>query len=113
MFRGIDCDMIRLLGIAVISHRSYRVLDDLMCLPFHVGAVLYLDTLVDRIQDNTGNNVSSRSAKYSELTGLSEYGRTITHNNTVRHIIDVSLARCISLPWSFMVSSHALWNLMR
>jgi hypothetical protein len=43
---------------------------DPMYMPLHVGAVLHPDVLPDWVQDNTGDNISARNAKYSELTGL-------------------------------------------
>lgn len=41
-----------------------------MYMPLHVGAALHPDVLPDWVQDNTGDNISDRNAKYSELTGL-------------------------------------------
>ncbi|MFT8636965.1 MAG: DUF4422 domain-containing protein [Pseudoclavibacter sp.] len=56
--------------MAVISHKPYRMPEDPMYLPLHVGATLHPDVLPDWAQDNTGDNISDRNAKYSELTGL-------------------------------------------
>lgn len=56
--------------VAVISHKPYRMPQDPMYLPLHVGASLHPDVLPDWVQDNTGDNISERNAKYSELTGL-------------------------------------------
>jgi hypothetical protein len=56
--------------VAVISHKPYRMPQDPMYLPLHVGAALHPDVLPDWAQDNTGDNISERNAKYSELTGL-------------------------------------------
>lgn len=41
-----------------------------MYMPLHVGAALHPEVLPDWVQDNTGDNISERNAKYSELTGL-------------------------------------------
>lgn len=41
-----------------------------MYLPLHVGAALHPDVLTEWAQDNTGDNISDRNAKYCELTGL-------------------------------------------
>jgi hypothetical protein len=60
----------RPLTVAVISHKPYRMPQDPMYLPLHVGAALHPDVLQDWAQDNTGDNISERNAKYSELTGL-------------------------------------------
>lgn len=60
----------RRLTVAVISHKPYRMPTDPMYMPLHVGAALNPDVLPDWLQDNTGDNISERNAKYSELTGL-------------------------------------------
>lgn len=60
----------RRLTVAVISHKPYRMPTDPMYMPLHVGAALHPDVLPDWVQDNTGDNISDRNAKYSELTGL-------------------------------------------
>lgn len=60
----------RRLTVAVISHKPYRMPTDPMYMPLHVGAALHPDVLPDWLQDNTGDNISERNAKYSELTGL-------------------------------------------
>jgi hypothetical protein len=62
--------MRRSVTVAVISHKPYRMPQDPMYLPLHVGAALHPDVLPDWVQDNTGDNISGRNAKYSELTGL-------------------------------------------
>ncbi|MCI1219950.1 MAG: DUF4422 domain-containing protein [Bifidobacterium sp.] len=56
--------------VAVVSHKPYRMPQDPMYMPLHVGAALHPEVLPDWVQDNTGDNISSRNAKYSELTGL-------------------------------------------
>ena len=58
------------LTVAVVAHKSYRMPEDSVYLPLHVGAALHPDELTDWAQDNTGDNISTRNAEYSELTGL-------------------------------------------
>jgi hypothetical protein len=60
----------RRLTVAVISHKPYRMPTDPMYMPLHVGAALHPDVLPDWVQDNTGDNISAKNNKYSELTGL-------------------------------------------
>lgn len=60
----------REITVAVVSHKLYRMPNDPVYLPLHVGAALHPDMLSDWAQDNTGENISSRNGKYSELTGL-------------------------------------------
>lgn len=60
----------RRITVAVVSHKPYRMPADPMYVPLHVGAALHPDVLPDWVQDNTGDNISDRNAKYSELTGL-------------------------------------------
>lgn len=56
--------------IAVATHKPYRMPEDPMYLPLHVGAVLHPDVCHEMIGDDTGDNISNRNAFYSELTGL-------------------------------------------
>lgn len=56
--------------VAVVTHKPYRMPDDSIYLPLHVGASLHPDVLRDWAQDNTGDNISNKNAEYSELTGL-------------------------------------------
>lgn len=56
--------------IAVATHKPYRMPDDPMYLPLHVGAALHPDMLTDMTGDDTGDNISERNGYYSELTGL-------------------------------------------
>lgn len=60
----------RRLTVAVVSHKPYRMPADPMYMPLHVGAALHPDVLPDWVQDDTGDNISERNPKYSELTGL-------------------------------------------
>lgn len=61
---------VRRLTVAVISHKPYRMPTDPMYMPLHVGAAMHPDVLPDWAQDDTGDNISARNDKYSELTGL-------------------------------------------
>ena len=56
--------------IAVATHKPYRMPDDAMYLPLHVGAALNPDVCADMQGDDTGDNISRLNGKYSELTGL-------------------------------------------
>lgn len=58
--------------IAVAAHKPYRMPDDDIYLPMHVGASLHPDVnLGERfVADNTGDNISDLNASYSELTAL-------------------------------------------
>ena len=56
--------------VAVISHKPYRVPEDSIYLPVHVGAALHPGLLPNWVQDSTGDNISAKNSEYSELTGL-------------------------------------------
>ena len=56
--------------IAVATHKPYEMPEDACYLPLHVGADLKPDVCKDIQQDNIGENISSKNAFYSELTGL-------------------------------------------
>lgn len=56
--------------IAVITHKPYRMPTGSIYMPLHVGASIHPSVLPDLAQDNTGDNISSKNAEYSELTGL-------------------------------------------
>ncbi|MFT9008553.1 MAG: DUF4422 domain-containing protein [Bifidobacterium sp.] len=56
--------------VIVATHKSYRMPDDPMFLPIHVGAALHPEVLPDVLGDDTGESISERNAFYSELTGL-------------------------------------------
>jgi hypothetical protein len=58
------------LVVAVATHKPYRMPDDPIYLPLHVGAALHPDVLPDMQGDDTGDNISAKNASYSELTGL-------------------------------------------
>lgn len=66
-YRGEALDQI---VVAVATHKPYKMPDDPIYLPLHVGAELHPDVLPDMQGDNTGDNISSLNASYSELTGL-------------------------------------------
>ncbi len=61
--------------IIVATHKKYRMPDDSMYLPLHVGAEGKLDADGSELdlgyaKDNTGENISSLNASFCELTGL-------------------------------------------
>ncbi|MFT8357434.1 MAG: DUF4422 domain-containing protein [Bifidobacterium aquikefiri] len=56
--------------IAVAAHKQYRMPDDSIYLPIHVGAAIHSDVLQGMTGDNTGINISKRNNSYSELTAL-------------------------------------------
>lgn len=60
--------------IAVAAHKPYRMPTDSVYLPLHVGRELHPENIdamgAGFIGDNTGANISSMNAQYSELTGL-------------------------------------------
>ena len=56
--------------IGVAAHKPYRMPDDPMYLPLHVGAALHPDVCQEMQQDNEGDNISDKNAFYSELTGI-------------------------------------------
>ena len=56
--------------IAVATHKPYRMPDDSMYLPLHVGAALHPDVCKDMQGDDTGDNISEKNPYYCELTGL-------------------------------------------
>lgn len=58
--------------IAVATHKSYRMPEDEMYLPVHVGKDLHPDVNLGKrfVTDNSGDNISSLNNYYSELTAL-------------------------------------------
>lgn len=56
--------------VCVATHKPYRMPDDPMYLPLHVGAALNPDAVPGVRGDDTGDNISARNGHYSELTGL-------------------------------------------
>lgn len=54
--------------IIVATHKKYKMPNDEIYLPIHVGAEG--KESLGYIGDNTGNNISSKNANYCELTGL-------------------------------------------
>lgn len=60
------------IAIAVATHKPYRMPEDSMYLPIHVGKALHPDRDFGKayVGDNTGDNISDKNAFYSELTGL-------------------------------------------
>lgn len=56
--------------IAVATHKPYRMPQDSIYLPLHVGAALHPEILLDVQSDNTGDNISEKNEYYSELTAL-------------------------------------------
>ncbi|MBE6016193.1 MAG: DUF4422 domain-containing protein [Lachnospiraceae bacterium] len=63
------------ISIIVASHKAYRMPEDPMYVPLHVGAEGKLDENGEPLdlgflKDNTGDNISSRNPSFCELTGL-------------------------------------------
>ena len=56
--------------IAVATHKPYRMPDDSMYLPLHVGAALHPDVCEGMQGDDTGDNISAKNPYLCELTGL-------------------------------------------
>lgn len=58
--------------IAVAAHKNYRMPEDEMYLPVHVGKDLHPDVNLGKrfVTDNSGDNISSLNNYYSELTAL-------------------------------------------
>ncbi|MGN0194651.1 MAG: DUF4422 domain-containing protein [Pseudoramibacter sp.] len=61
--------------IIVATHKKYRMPEDPMYLPLHVGAEGKTDGEghpldLGYVKDNTGDNISEKNAGYCELTGL-------------------------------------------
>ena len=58
--------------VAVAAHKPYRMPDDAMYLPLHVGAALHPGVVAadNAAGDDTGENISRLNDSYSELTGL-------------------------------------------
>lgn len=61
--------------VIVAAHKKYRMPEDNMYLPVHVGAEGKKDDNGNRlnlgyVMDNTGDNISIKNASYCELTGL-------------------------------------------
>lgn len=55
--------------IIIATHKKYKMLQDNMYLPIHVGAE-GKDIDLGYAKDNTGENISDKNASYCELTGL-------------------------------------------
>ncbi len=55
--------------VIIATHKKYRMPEDSMYLPVHVGAE-GKDIDLGYTKDNTGENISKKNASYCELTGL-------------------------------------------
>ncbi|MBQ1544630.1 MAG: DUF4422 domain-containing protein [Clostridia bacterium] len=55
--------------IIVATHKDYRMPEDPMYLPLHVGAAIH-DFDLDFARDDTGDNISDLNLSFCELTGL-------------------------------------------
>ena len=61
----------------VAAHKAYRMPEDPMYLPLHVGKAG--KSLELGFQgDDTGDNISEKNPEYCELTGLTGRGKTLT-----------------------------------
>lgn len=56
--------------IAVATHKAYRMPEDAVYMPIHVGKALHPDLDLCMQGDDTGESISSRNAEFSELTAL-------------------------------------------
>lgn len=60
--------------VAVAAHKPYRMPDDPVYLPLHVGRALHPEAVSAMgpgfVGDDTGDSISALNASYSELTGL-------------------------------------------
>lgn len=60
--------------VAVAAHKPYRMPDDPVYLPLHVGRALHPENVAAMgpgfVGDDTGDNISALNTQYSELTGL-------------------------------------------
>lgn len=56
--------------VAVATHKSYRMPEDPMYMPIQVGKALHPEVDLGFQTDDTGNNISSLNASYSELTAI-------------------------------------------
>ncbi len=61
--------------VIIATHKSYRMPDNIMYLPVHVGAEGKTDENGEPLdlgytKDNTGDNISEKNANYCELTGI-------------------------------------------
>ncbi len=54
--------------VAVATHKKYRMPEDPIYMPIHVGAEGKAD--LGYVKDNTGDNISVKNPNYCELTGL-------------------------------------------
>lgn len=66
---------LRTVTVIVAAHKAYRMPDDPMYLPVHVGAEGKKDENGNDLdlgfqKDNVGDNISYKNSSYSELTGL-------------------------------------------
>ena len=55
--------------VIIAAHKKYRMPQDTMYLPVHVGAE-GKDVDLGYVKDNTGDNISEKNASFCELTGL-------------------------------------------
>lgn len=56
--------------VGVATHKPYRMPNDPMYLPLHVGAALHPDVCSDMQGDDTGDSISEKNPYLCELTGL-------------------------------------------
>ena len=62
----IEVDSIK---IIIASHKKYQTAEEEMYVPIQVGAEVK-EKIEGYIQDNTGDNISTKNPYYCELTGL-------------------------------------------
>jgi hypothetical protein len=65
-----DDDYCPSICIAVATHKAYRMPFDRIYLPLQVGKALHPEVDLGFQRDDEGDNISTKNASYSELTGL-------------------------------------------
>lgn len=56
--------------VGVATHKPYRMPEDPMYMPLHVGSALHPDVCMGMQADSDGDGISELNPSYSELTGL-------------------------------------------
>lgn len=79
--------------IIVAAHKPYRMPDDPMYLPLHVGHVGKSD--LGWQGDDSGDNISHKNTNYCELTGLYWAWKNLDADVIVLRIIVAILWACI------------------
>ena len=75
MDRDTTTSLKRKISVIIAAHKEYRMPEDSLYLPLHVGAEGKTDENgnpldLGYLKDNTGDNISAKNPMYCELTGL-------------------------------------------